>query len=134
RASTPSCLPELLPRHLPQQSEVPCIPLKCACRQAAHEVTMERSAAIGPGPFSFRGWIGLLRMDLKGEDWPTRPEAGAHSHTMRGEERKKGGRRGEEEKRGNKREKREKESKKKEGILYGLILHDLKFFNVDVHH
>src|SRR4029434_2702581 len=26
---------------------------------------MKRSAAIGPGPFSFRGWIGLLRMDLK---------------------------------------------------------------------
>src|SRR4029434_10135492 len=39
-------------------------------------------------------------------------KAGAHSHTMRGEERKKGGKRGEEEKRGKKREKREKERKK----------------------
>ena len=66
---------------------------------------MERSAAIGAGPFSFRGWIGLLRMDLKGKDWPTRPEAGAHSHTMRGEERKKGGRRKE----------RKKERKKGKG-------------------
>src|SRR4029434_115271 len=37
---TPS-LRELLPRHLPQQSEVPCIPLKGACRQAAHEGVVE---------------------------------------------------------------------------------------------
>src|SRR4029434_6872416 len=48
-------------------------------------------------------------------------KAGAHSHTMRGEERKKGGRRKE-------RKKGKRRGKKKEGILYGLILHEKRFY------
>ena len=82
---------------------------------------MERSAAIGAGPFSFRGWIGLLRMDLKARigrrdpsgPAPSRPEAGAHSHTMRGEERKKGGRRKERKK---ERKKGKGEKKRRKGF------------------
>ena len=82
---------------------------------------MERSAAIGAGPFSFRGWIGLLRMDLKGKDWPTRPESWGTLAHHEGGRKEKGGKKKREEKREKKGKRR---GKKKEGILYGLILHE----------